>query len=64
MKRPKVITKCVAQQYAAPGERIIEFNSDNGGGLIMMYEWGDELRVDLYHLDKTVKVTIENRQED
>lgn len=34
MKRPKVLTRCVANQYATPNERIIEFTSKNGGGLI------------------------------
>lgn len=56
--KPRVITKCVASHYAGPNERIIEFSSRYGGGLISLMETVGGLRVDLYRLDPTVTVTV------
>lgn len=56
MKRPKVIVNCVAQHYAGTGERIIEFNSERGGGLIDLYDNGETLTVSVYNTDRTVRV--------
>lgn len=56
-RRPSITTKCVADSYHAPGERIVEFSSANGGGLISFREMEDgTLTVNLYRLDDTVKV--------
>ncbi|MFC3504497.1 hypothetical protein ACFOOK_26495 [Micromonospora krabiensis] len=52
-----VNTNPVANQYAGPNTRIIEFSSPAGGGLISFFTPGDgTLRVDLYRLDGTVTV--------
>lgn len=57
MGRPRVITNCVAQQYAGPNERIIEFSSTQGGGLIAFRECPDgRLLVSVYNIDDTVNV--------
>ena len=59
MKRPKVLTRCVANRYAAPNERIVEFTSKNGGGLISFATLLDgRLAVDVYRCDPTVVVRI------
>lgn len=56
-KKPRVILKCVADQYAFPGERIIEFSHPSGGGLISFFAKDDgRLQVDLYRQDPTVDV--------
>lgn len=53
----RVNTSPVADQYASPNERIIEFSSAAGGGLISFTLPGDgTIRVDLYRLDATVLV--------
>ena len=52
-----VNTNPVAQRYA--DEKIIEFSSPNGGGLIAFREMGDgTLRVEVYRQDATVTVTV------
>ena len=58
MKRPSVQTKCVANQYAADNERIVEFSSDCGGGLIDFYQDKEsgKLHVTVYRHDETVIV--------
>jgi len=59
MKRPKVLTRCVANRYAAPNERIVEFTSKNGGGLISFATLFDgRLAVDVYHCYPTVVVRV------
>ena len=59
MTKPKVTTRCVANQYAGHNERIIEFSSKSGGGLISFLDTGDgHLRVDVYRIDRTVKVKV------
>lgn len=59
MSKPRVNTKCVANAYTGKDERIIEFSSENGGGLIQFMERQDgSLHVHLYRLDPTVKVTF------
>ncbi|MFY1620090.1 hypothetical protein [Micromonospora sp. WMMD736] len=53
----KVNTSPVANNYAGPMERIIEFSSPAGGGLIAFTTPGDgTLRVDVYQIDDTVTV--------
>ncbi len=56
-KRVKVNTKPVAGTYAAGNERIVEFSSPNGGGLISFtVRDNGRLDVSLYRLDSTVDV--------
>lgn len=65
MKRPKVTVNCVASRYAGPGERIIEFSSANGGGLISLFCREDgTLAVDVYRTDHTVTVTHSGEKDD
>ena len=56
--KPKVITKCVANAHSAANERIIEFSSKSGGGLIAFTEWDGRLIVDVYRCDATVEVRV------
>jgi hypothetical protein len=59
MKKPKVLTKCVANHYAAPNERIIEFTNEVCGGLIGLRTMPDgSLAVNVYQQDATVSVTV------
>lgn len=55
-KRPSLKTKCVAASYAAPNERIAEFSSEKGGGLIGIRTVGEECRVEVYRCDSGVSV--------
>lgn len=63
MRKPRVITRCVANHYTAANERIIEFsNGERGsethkGGLISFRNMPDgTLRVDVYCCDAGVAV--------
>lgn len=63
-QRPTVKTRCVADHYHGPGERIVEFSSPNGGGLISFFMREDGvLSVDLYRLDPTVVVRVSTVKE-
>lgn len=57
MKKPNVILKCPANQHTAANERIIEFSSEYGGGLISFRANDGVLHVEVYRTDKTVRVT-------
>lgn len=56
----RVNTSPVADTYASrPEEKIIEFSSPNGGGLIGFRVMDDgTLRVDVYRQDPTVRVLV------
>ena len=56
MSKPKVTLRCPADNYAGPDERIIEFSSSAGGGLIAFQLYGDELVVYVHKEDPTVRV--------
>jgi len=56
MSKPKVTLRCPADNYAGPDERIIEFSSSAGGGLIAFLVNEDELMVHVYHEDPSVRV--------
>jgi hypothetical protein len=61
-QKPSVLTKCPANFYAAPAERIIEFSSKGGGGLISFRVDDDGvLVIALYRLDPTVQVAVDPR---
>lgn len=52
-------TRQVANVYAGPEERILEFSSPNGGGLIAFRLHQDgRLLVDVYRQDATVEVRV------
>jgi hypothetical protein len=57
--KPRVLLKCVANHYAATGERIIEFGGDAGsGGLISFRMVNGRLVVNVYRTENTtVKVS-------
>ncbi len=55
----KVNTSPVADNYSGTNEKIIEFSSPNGGGLISFRLMDDgTLRVDVYRQDPTVTVRV------
>lgn len=54
MRKPRVLTKCVANSYAGPDERIVEFSANDGssnGGLIRLFNLDGRLFVQLYRLE-------------
>lgn len=59
MAKPRVITKCVANTYAGRDERIIEFSSDAGGGLISFRLVNGALNINLYRVDGSVIVAFD-----
>lgn len=56
--RVNVNTSPVADRYAGPDERIVEFSSPEGGGLVSFMVRDGKLIVDLYRLDDTVEVRV------
>ena len=60
MSKPRVIKKCVANGYAAPCERIVEFADGHGnGGLISLVQHEDgRLTVDVYRYGPRVEVRV------
>lgn len=59
MKKPSVKTKCVASQYEAKNEKIIEFGFNGIGGLISFTAREDgTLLVDIYQIDKKVTIRL------
>lgn len=56
MKRPKVITRNPADQFAMSGERIVEVSSDAGGCLISLRQVEGHLIIEVYRADSTVIV--------
>lgn len=56
MLKPKISTRCPANQYAGPDERIIEFSFPNGEGGLISFKMGDHPIVDVYNCDQTVEV--------
>jgi hypothetical protein len=65
-RRPSVQLPCIADRYAATGERIVEFNANDGtgrGGLISLRLRGEgeegALLVELYRLSDGVVVDVD-----
>ena len=57
-RKPKITLNCVANHYAEPNERIIEFSHENGGGLVSFSVLNNgNLLVSVYRQDETVYVT-------
>ncbi len=60
MRKPVVLTRCVANHHAGPDERIVEFNDrslSDGGGLISFRRFQGKLLVSVYCCGKDVKVS-------
>lgn len=60
MKRPTVTTRCVADSFHAPNERMVEFSGPAGnGGLISLAAMPDgTLSVHIYRYDTNVRITV------
>lgn len=60
MRKPRITINCVANRYAAHGERICEFSDGKGnGGLISLITREDgTLSVDVYRHGPKVEVRI------
>ena len=60
MRKPRVIQNCVANRYAGPHERIVEFADSRGnGGLVSFVEHEDgRLTVDVYGYGPRVEVRV------
>lgn len=57
-QKPTVTVRCVANQYAAPNERIIEISGRHGAGaLISIIENDDGLNVYVYRCERTAVST-------
>jgi hypothetical protein len=54
--RPRVILDCVADHYTRGEDRIVEFTSEAGGGLISLRVVNGRLKVEVYRTDDTVDV--------
>lgn len=56
MKKPSINTRCVANHYAAPNERIIEFSNANGGGGLISFRTAEDgsIVVEVYRQENTV----------
>lgn len=65
--KPRVLTKCVANSYTGPTERIVEFSSDThagAGGLIRLANTDEGLLVQVYRVTKTrVMVSHDDKRE-
>lgn len=62
MKKPKITVNCVANQYAADNEQIVEFSFSNGiGGLISLRSTeGGKIIVELYNHDSGIEIRVSN----
>lgn len=60
MRKPRVLTRCVANNYAAPGQRIVEYSFPNGKGGLISFDLDNEgnARVDLYQQDPEVTIRV------
>lgn len=58
MDNVKINKNPVAGGYASPGEKIIEYSSPAGGGLISFKVVDGRLTVDLYRHDPTVDIRV------
>lgn len=65
MRKPQINLRCVANNYAASGERIAEFTDPNdagGGGLISIRHTDEGTVVEVYGLDPQVDVRVGKRR--
>lgn len=57
MRKPRVLTKCVANYYASPNERIVEFSHGDKSGLISFRAMNDgSMLVTVYRTDAGITV--------
>lgn len=59
--KPSVKTKCPANAFAAPNERIIEFAFSNGDGGLIAFRTHDDgsSHVSVYRVDENVTIHTE-----
>jgi len=55
-KKPRIITRCIADKYALPDEKIIEFSFPNGSGGLISFKMADHPIISLYRCDKDIEV--------
>jgi hypothetical protein len=55
-RRIRINTRPAAAHYVSADERIVEYSSPSGGGLISFREVAGRLVVDLYLHDSTVEI--------
>ncbi len=59
IQKPVVNTKCVADNYASASEKIVELTFPDGTGcLICLFAGENENRIDVYNIDKGIRVVI------
>lgn len=59
--KPRVLTKCVANGYTGPDERIVEFSNGRGTGGLIRFWWDEAdgiLRLAIYRQDRNVVVQV------
>ena len=62
MRRPRVETRCVADQYAAAGERIVEISGGSkGAGCLLALRFTEDgnIRLDVYRTEGQVEVVVD-----
>lgn len=59
--KPTVTLRCPANAHTGPNERVIEFSSSAGGGLISFVVAHDAIHVHVYRHDRTVHVSEGDR---
>jgi hypothetical protein len=68
IKKPSVKTKCVANYYAHPQERIIEYSfrdkASSGGLISFVHASNGELHVTLYRQDPNIHIHVHTTQEE
>lgn len=60
-RRPYIRTARPADSYAQEGERIAEFGTPSGGGLMLVKDQGGKTYVELYRMDEAVTVSVPAR---
>lgn len=56
MSKPSITTRCPAAAHSLPDERIVEFSSAAGGGLLALRVMDGVLYLDIYRADPSVRV--------
>lgn len=64
-QKPRVLTRCVANTYTGPNDRIVEFSFANGLGGLMRFHYTEgqadqpaKCSVHLYRVDAAIDVVV------